>query len=284
MFPIESLNLQMLNVGLARHDGDWNWQQVSSPFTRIFLVTEGEAHLHIPDMVVDLRPGYMYIIPPYTVHSYECKGVFCHYYLHFYEGFKNETNVFEMFDFPFEVATSDICRHIFEEMCHDYPDAKLPESNPQTYDNAASFTDYVRRYNSLLLWQKMRLRGSMLLLFSRFLQHSTPKVWTADERLAKVLEYANKHLYEDIDISNLANIACINKFYLIRLFKQEFGMSPMRYITKRRMERSQLLLLTSDKPVKEVAYAMGFNDHSYFIRQFKKIVGITPLEYRRTRR
>lgn len=41
MLPIESLNLQMLNVGLARHNGDWNWQNVLSPFTRIYLCTEG---------------------------------------------------------------------------------------------------------------------------------------------------------------------------------------------------------------------------------------------------
>jgi len=274
----------MLNVGLARHDGDWNWQQVSSPFTRIYLVTEGEARLHLPDTVLDLRRGYMYIVPAYIMHSYECSGVFSHYYLHFHEGFKNETNVFEMYDFPIEVEATDVCRSLFEQMSIDYPDAQVPESNPQTYDNTASFTDYVRRYNRLPLWQKMRLRGSMLLLFSHFLQHATPRMWTTDERMTKVLAYANKHILEDIDIDHLASVACITKYYLIRRFKQEFGMSPMRYIIKKKMERSQLLLLTSDKTVKEVAYAIGFSDHSYFIRQFKKIVGTTPLAYRQTRR
>jgi hypothetical protein len=39
--PVESLNLIMLNIGFARHHADWNWQDVSSPFTRLFLVTEG---------------------------------------------------------------------------------------------------------------------------------------------------------------------------------------------------------------------------------------------------
>ena len=41
--PIESFNLQMLNVGLAHHNGDWNWKDVNSPFTRIFYVTEGDG-------------------------------------------------------------------------------------------------------------------------------------------------------------------------------------------------------------------------------------------------
>lgn len=279
-FPIESLKLQMLNVGFARHDGDWNWQRVSSPFTRIYLVTEGEARIHLPNKIVGLHPGRMYIVPAYTLHSYECQGLFGHYYLHFYEGSKHETNVLEMFEFPIEVEAGDVSQRLFEEMCIDFPDARLPESNPQIYDNDTSFSGYVRRYNNLPLWQKTRLRGSMLLLFSRFLQQATPRVWTTDERMSKVLAYTNKHIYEDIDIERLADIACITKYYLIRLFKQELGISPMRYINKKKIESGQLLLLTSDKPVKEIAYTLGFNDHSYFIRLFKKLVGVTPLEYR----
>ena len=69
-FPIESLNLQMLNVGLAHHDGDWNWQRVHSPFTRIYYVTEGSARLHLESprqTVINLRPNHLYIIPAYTV-------------------------------------------------------------------------------------------------------------------------------------------------------------------------------------------------------------------------
>ena len=91
--PIESLNFQMLNVGLAKHDADWNWQNVVSPFTRIYLVTEGCAKLYLPNRVVDLLSGHMYIVPAHTVHSYECAGKFSHYYLHFYEGFKKETDI-----------------------------------------------------------------------------------------------------------------------------------------------------------------------------------------------
>ena len=47
------------------------------------------------------------------------------------------------------------------------------------------------------------------------------------------------------------------------------------------MERAQLLLYTTDKTVKEVAYTLGFSDQNYFIRMFRKVTGITPQEYRR---
>ena len=60
--PIESMNLMMLNVGYATHYADWNWQNVCSPFIRIFYIMEGEAMLHLPEKDVRLKSGYMYII------------------------------------------------------------------------------------------------------------------------------------------------------------------------------------------------------------------------------
>ena len=279
-FPIESLNLQMLNVGLARHNGDWNWQHVSSPFIRIYLVTEGTARLHLPSGVTTLRSGRLYIVPPYTLHSYECQGVFEHYYLHLYEGYKNETTFFDMFNFPTEVEADDTDRQLLADMCQAHPEARLPESNPQAYDNTTSFTDYAKRYNALPLGQKMRLRGTMLMLFSRFMQKATPRVWTGDERLTKVLDYINNHLYDEIDIGELAGVACVSKAYLIRLFKHEFGQPPLQYINRKKTEKAQLLLLTTDMPVKDVAYTLGVSDLSYFIRLFKKHSGTTPQEYR----
>lgn len=284
LFPIESLNLQMLNVGLAHHEGDWNWQLVNSPFTRIFLVAEGQARLHLASKTVELQPDGLYIVPAYAVHSYECTGHFVHYYIHVYEGFKNESNVFDMFDFPTEVAANPLDYSIFEAMCNEHPEAALPESDPQAYDNTSNFIAYAARYNALPIGQKMWLRGAMLMLFAKFLRQATPKVWTTDKRMLKVLTYVHHHLCDDPNLDTLASMACLTKSYLIRLFDRDLGMSPLRYINKKRIERSQLLLLTENMSVKEVAYALGFTDQSYFIRLFKKSVGLTPQEYRSSMR
>lgn len=290
--PIESLNLLMLNVGLARHNGDWNWQGVSSPFTRIYYVKEGEAWLHIQTDTpsherekmgierLSLRPGHLYMVPAHTLHSYECHGVFEHYYLHVYEGFKNETNVMEMYDFPVEVEAAEGDEELMARMVAEHPEAKLPESDPRSYDNAGVFTGYVKRYNALPLWKKMRLRGATLLLFSRFLQQATPRMWTNDERMMRVLAEVNSHIDETIDLEHLAEVACVTKPYFIRLFKQEFGISPLQYVNRKKVERAQLLLMTEDWAVKEVAWRLGFTDDSYFIRLFKKVAGVTPQEYR----
>ena len=282
--PIESINLQMLNVGYAQHNADWNWQNVSSPFTRIFYVSEGEARLHLPDRVVELRVGHLYIIPPHTLHSYECHGPFRHYYIHLYEGFKQETDVFDFFDFPVEVDADSVDAQIFAAICRLHPDAKLPTADPSGYDNHATVIATIRRYNALPLCEKMQLRGFILVLFSRFVKFATPRVATQEPRLAAVLEYIHSNIYSDISVDRLASIACITKPYLIRLFTRDVGVSPLQYINRKKIERAQLLLLTDDMPVKDIASQLGFLDYSYFIRLFRKLVGSTPMTYRATMR
>jgi AraC-like DNA-binding protein/quercetin dioxygenase-like cupin family protein len=279
--PIESFNLQMLNVGLAHHNGDWNWKNVSSPFTRIYYVKEGEALLHLPQQVVRLRPGYLYIVPAYTLHSYECEGLFVHYYLHVYEGFKNEMNLQEVYELPTEVEGDNGAEDLFSYLCSRHPDASLPESDPKLYDTSAQTSDYLARYRDMELWEKMELRGAMLMLMSNFIRRARPRVWTNDERMKRVLSHIHSHIAEDIDVEELAGVASVTKPYFIKLFKREFGVSPVQYINRKKVERAQLLLYTTDMPVKEVAYALGVSDHSYFIRLFRKLTGVTPQEYRR---
>jgi AraC-like DNA-binding protein len=275
------MNLMLLNVGLAQHHADWNWQNVSSPFIRFFYVVEGEAYLHLPGQSLTLRPGHLYIIPAYTLHSYECHGRFTHYYLHAYEGFKHEMNLQEVYELPTEVVGGDGTEALFQHLCLRQPDALLPESDPRSYDTSAQTSDYVARYRDMELWEKMELRGAMLMIMSLFIRDAKPRVWTGDERMKRVLEHIHAHIGDSIDVEELAGVASITKPYFIKLFKREFGTSPVQYINKKKVERAQLLLYTTNKTVKEVAYTLGFSDQNYFIRMFHKLTGNTPQEYRK---
>lgn len=279
--PIESMNLMLLNVGRAQHNADWNWKDVSSPFIRIYYVLEGEAAIHLAEHNVRLLPRHLYFIPAYTIHSYECHGLFVHYYLHVYEGFKNEMNLQEVYELPIEVEGSEVAAQLFEHLCNRLPEARLPHSDPNSYDTSAQTSDYVQRYRDMALWEKMELRGAMLMIMSHFIRQAKPRVWTQDERMKRVLEYVHSHISDSINIEQLADVACITKPYFIRLFKHEFGFPPVQYINRKKVERAQLLLFTTDKAVKEVAFILGFSDQNYFIRLFHKLTGITPQEYRR---
>ena len=279
--PIESMNLMLLNVGRAQHHADWNFQNVSSPFIRIFYIVEGEALLHLPEVDVRLKPRYLYIIPAYTVHSYECHGRFVHYYLHVYEGFKHEMNLQEVYELPTEVEGGAGMEQLFEYLCSQLPYAQLPQPDPRSYDTSAQTSDYVARYRDMELWEKMELRGAMLMIMSHFIREARPRVWTNDERMKRVLEYIHSNISYQLNVEELSDIAHVTKPYFIKLFKHEFGISPVQYINGKKVERAQLLLFTTNMTIKEVAYTLGFSDQNYFIRMFRKMTGTTPQEYRK---
>ena len=198
-----------------------------------------------------------------------------------YEGFKNEVDMQETFELPTEVWAGNSVKRLFEYVSTQHPDAKLPGPDPKSYNTSAQTSDYVKRYMNMALWEKMELRGAMLMIMSHFIREAKPRIWTSDERMKRVLKHIHEHIADEIDLTELAGVATVTKTYFIQLFKQEFAQTPVQYINRKKVERAQLMLFTSDCSVKEVAYKLGFSDHSYFIRLFRKMAGITPQEYRR---
>ena len=99
--------------------------------------------------------------------------------------------------------------------------------------------------------------------------------------MKRVLEHIHAHIGDSIGVGQLADVASVTTPYFIKLFKQEFGSSPVQYINRKKVERAQLLLSTTEKAVKEVAYTLGFSDQNYFIRLFRKLTGVTSQEYRK---
>ena len=129
-------------------------------------------------------------------------------------------------------------------------------------------------------YDKVESRGIVYQLLAHFIKRAQEKSKNGDERLEKALAYIHNHINENLNINELAELTCLSKAHFIRLFKQEVKTTPLQYINRRKMEMAQLTLVTSDTPVKDIAFALGFEDYSYFNRLFKKMVGTTPQEYR----
>ncbi|RZK91273.1 MAG: AraC family transcriptional regulator [Pedobacter sp.] len=94
--------------------------------------------------------------------------------------------------------------------------------------------------------------------------------------LAYVIGYIKANLSEKISIENLSSKACMSKATFYRLFKRELGISPNDYILATKMDRAKELLAKPGNKIAAISYELGFTDANYFIRAFKKIVGITP--------
>jgi AraC-like DNA-binding protein len=99
--------------------------------------------------------------------------------------------------------------------------------------------------------------------------------------LLLVKEYLDSHYTEKISLDQLAEQFYINKFYLTRIFKEQFGVSLGNYLLGIRITRAKQRLRFTDDSLDAIGAACGMGDAAYFSRMFKKVEGITPGEYRR---
>lgn len=99
--------------------------------------------------------------------------------------------------------------------------------------------------------------------------------------IKSALSYIQQHYREKIYIRDLAAQAGLNEQYFCRLFRRIIRMSPVEYMNSYRMRKAVALLEQSELSVTEVAYECGFHDMGGFIREFRKITGTTPLQYRK---
>lgn len=278
---VEQMHPLVLNVGLAVHNADWNWKNVNSPFTRLYYVTEGSVQIELPDGIYTLSPKHMYFIPALTIHTNICKSNFVHYYLHIYEDHYSDNDWLDHWKFPVEIEATDLDLALFKRLCEINPHMTLQKSDPTTYDNNPTLMQNLIKNRQRAFCDKVESRGIVFQLLSRFFKQGQSKIEMEDNRIAKTVLYIRKHLNEAIELEKLAEISCLSKDHFIRLFKKELGTTPLQYINQKKIEKAQLLLITEELAVKEIAFQLAFEDYSYFNRLFKKITGVTPQEYRR---
>jgi AraC family transcriptional regulator len=100
-------------------------------------------------------------------------------------------------------------------------------------------------------------------------------------RLRAVVEYIEEHLDASPTLEQLAAVACLSPYHFARQFKTATGLPPHEYVIARRVERArQFLQSGGDLPLAEVAARAGFSDQSQFSRHFKRLVGVTPRQFR----
>lgn len=278
---VEQMHPLVLNVGLAVHNADWNWKNVNSPFTRLYYVTEGSAQIELPDGIYTLSPKHMYFIPAFTIHTNICKSNFVHYYLHIYEDHYSDNDWLDHWKFPVEIEATDLDLALFKRLCEINPHMTLQKSDPTTYDNNPTLMQNLIKNRQRAFCDKVESRGIVFQLLSRFFKQGQSKIEMEHNRIAKTVLYIRKHLNEAIELEKLAEISCLSKDHFIRLFKKELGTTPLQYINQKKIEKAQLLLITEELAVKEIAFQLAFDDYSYFNRLFKKTTGVTPQEYRR---
>lgn len=95
--------------------------------------------------------------------------------------------------------------------------------------------------------------------------------------------YIFNHLYEELSLDRLAEVAGLNRSYLSLLFKKETGFTISDFIQLERIEEAKRLIEVPEISLSDIASRLHFNDQSYFTKVFKKYTGITPKQFRTNR-
>ncbi|WP_188114688.1 AraC family transcriptional regulator [Paenibacillus sp. B2(2019)] len=97
----------------------------------------------------------------------------------------------------------------------------------------------------------------------------------------KIMSFIEEHYHEEVNLDQLAEEIHLSKSYISRIFHQETGGRLVDYLTARRIKQACRLLGTTDLPVEQIGIIVGFPNASYFNQLFKKVLGTTPLKYRK---
>ena len=98
------------------------------------------------------------------------------------------------------------------------------------------------------------------------------------EKLKNLIEH---QIYYKTSLQDLAKQESTTEKYMIRTFKDKYGVTPYAYLIQKRIEAAEELLRTTELSVKDIAAKLAFSDSNYFSRAFKKHTGLSPVVYRR---
>ena len=111
--------------------------------------------------------------------------------------------------------------------------------------------------------------------------HNQDLKWERDDEIGRAVSYIRQNFRTNLEIANLVKVSGLNHRKLHRGFIELFGVAPMQFITRTRIEAACDDLLTTNKKLSQIAKDNGFYDQSSFTQHFRRQMKVTPLKYRK---
>jgi len=248
------LSLEVLDSGYFIGDRKWNQFDVMSPFGRVYYMIADHGWLETSHGRIELEPGFMYLIPPYTRVNLRTADRIEKFYFHFsirYAGIEILEGINRCFTLPLAL---ELLRDILAAF-RGGDLADLLQFQALAHSTLASF-----------------IRDGLPDLSQRLALADTYK---------DVFAYIEQHLSAGLSGRQICGALGSSYETLRRNFSRDNGITFNRYINGRLIQEAAMQLLLTDRTVQEIAAALGFSDEFYFSRLFKQKMEYSPREYRR---
>lgn len=258
------LGIKLLYLASAKYEGEWQSNLHTHHFTEIYYITKGLGEFQVEDKRFPVKENNIIIVNPHIEHT---------------EFSSNES--------PLEYVSLGIEGMIFEF------DKPYKDQNYGLY-NCDSIKDRISPILQLLLFEAeeegINHETSCQNLAEMFVIHvmrmqNLSLHPSLDTKMSKecgaAKRYIDSNYMENITLDLLAELTHMNKFYLVHSFTKYTGLSPINYLTQKRVQISMEYLASTDYSIAQIASSVGFSSQSYFSQVFRKALGMTPVQYRK---
>lgn len=246
---------------ITRVHREWSRPLQPDPFSRLYLILEGEGRLVVGEEELYPEPGDLCYLPAEVPVSYETisDNVFRKHWLHF-SALIGDRDIGELLTLPYIVKS------------------KAPEEAAALFEQVGAADR-----DPPGLATPLRLRSALTALFAHYLDSAPPgsvRLSTQQTSESSVVQYIQQNLSTPLTVEELAAHFGQDLATFVRRFRTEFGLSPKQYIKRARIEWAQRELASTTRPMEEIAAAVGM-DQSYFSKVFRQVSSVTPSEYRK---
>ena len=262
--PAPRESFRLLYISKSRFGGDWNSTAHTHACTELFYCLSGEGQFFIQGQLYPVQPDDLVIVNPQVEHTELSLNAAPLEYVVL--GISGIEVLFGNSDEPYAILNCREQRERLGALLH----MLLAEADHSLDGYETVCQDLLE---VLLIWL---VRSSTL---SVQLQRTT--VRAENRECAEIKRYIDTNYRESITLDKLAGMAHLNKYYLSHAFQKEYGISPITYLSRRRIEESKYLLGNTSHTLAQVSELLGFSSPSYFSQCFRKAEGISPNEYRR---
>lgn len=276
-------SFSLMNVDLVLLDSKWNYKNVISPYHRIYYIRSGTGEISHFQKKLRLEPGYLYIIPSFTLCNLSCESFLEQYFVQFFEETSDGKSLFASNRSIFKVEANPVDVLNFERLKLLNPGRGINRSDdPKIYEKNIYYKEYQELNMQQNTNQFLETQGILLQLVARF---TSPEIIAQRERehipvkILDTISYIVMNLQASLSVRYLAERIHLNSEYFSRLFERYTGSRPLAYITEKRIERAQYLIMSSGAKQTEIAKMTGFESLSHFSKTFKKITGMSPRAY-----